>query len=186
MTRDALALYEAALGQLPPLTRFVFLLNRVDDLSYQQIADRLGIETRAVECGMAEALAMIATFLDRGTPLRWRRKPLALAEIDFRRRHRAYCKRRLRLLGIHVAWDDDGDDDQTVSRIMLRAMPQPLRETLALHRDHLTFEQIATRINISRWTVRWRMRGVVGYLTLKPKTFEEWLYSTGSRRLWSS
>lgn len=186
MTRDALALYEAALGQLPPLTRFVFLLNRVEDLSYRQIADRLGIETRAVECGMAEALAMIATYVDGATPRRWRRKPLAQAETELRQRHRAYCERRLHLFGIRIAWDDDGDDDQTVSQIMLQAMPQPLRETLTLHRDHLTREQMAIRMNISRWAVRWRMLGVAGYLTPKPKTFEEWLYSTASRHLWSS
>jgi hypothetical protein len=69
---------------------------------------------------------------------------------------------------------------------MLRTMPQPLRKTLALHRDHLTCEQIAASMNISRWVVRWRMRGVAGYLMLKSKTFEEWLYSTASRHLWSS
>ena len=186
MTRDALALYEAALGQLPPLTRFVFLLNRVDDLSYRQIADRLGIETRAVECCMAEALAMIATFVDGSTPLRWRRKPLALAETDLRQRHRAYCERRLHLLGIRIAWDDDGDDDQTVGQIMLRAMPPSLRETLALQRDHPTCEQMATRMNISRWGVRWRLLVVAAYFTLKPRAFEDWLYSMASRHLWSS
>jgi len=184
MTQDKLALYEAALDELPPLTRLVFLLHRVDDLSYGRIADRLVISTRAVECCIAEALAMIAQSIDGEKPRRWRRKPLARAETELRQRHRSYCERRVRLLGIRIAWDDDGDDDQTVSQFMLRTMPQPLRETLALRRDHLTCEQIAARMNISRWVVRWRMRGVAGYLMLKPKTFEEWLYSMASRHLW--
>ena len=184
MTGDMLAVYEAAVDELPPLTRLVFLLHRVDNLSYREIANRLAIEVRAVECCIAEALVMIGTFVDGETPRRWRRKPLAQAETELRQRHRAYCERRVRLLGIRIAWDDDGDDDQTVSQVMLRTMPQPLRETLALRRDHLTCEQIAARMNISRWVVRWRMRGVAGYLMLKPKAFEEWLYSMASRHLW--
>ena len=68
MTEDVLVRYEAAVDRLPPLTRFVFLLSRVDDLTYRQIADRLGIETSAVECGLAEAIMMIAIFLDGDTP----------------------------------------------------------------------------------------------------------------------
>ena len=86
MTEDVLVRYEAAVDRLPPLTRFVFLLSRVDDLTYRQIADRLGIETSAVECGLAEAIMMIAIFLDGDTPRRWRRKPLAQAETDLRQR----------------------------------------------------------------------------------------------------
>lgn len=184
MTEDVLALYETAVDRLPPLTRLVFLLSRVDDLSYRQIADRVGIETRAVECGLAEALMMIAIFLDGDTPRRWRRRPLAQAETDLRLRHRAYCERKLRRLRIHIAWDDDGDDDEAVSQIMLRAMPRPLRDTYLLHRDHLTREQMAHRMNIPQWAVRWRMLWVEGYFTLQPDTFEEWLYSTISRPVW--
>ena len=184
MTEDVLVRYEAAVDRLPPLTRFVFLLSRVDDLTYRQIADRLGIETSAVECGLAEAIMMIAIFLDGDTPRRWRRKPLAQAETDLRQRRRVYCERKLRRLRIRIAWVDDGDDDEAVSQIMLRAMPSPLRETFLLHRDRLTREQMARRMNISQWAVRWRMLWVEGYFTLRPDTFEEWLYSTVSRPVW--
>lgn len=181
MSEDMLAVYEAAVAQLPPLTRVVFLLHRVDDLPYRQIADRLGIETRAVECGIAEAIMMIATFVDGDTPQRWRREPLARAETELRRRHRTYCERQLRLLGIRIAWDNDCDDDQAVRQIMLRAMPSPLRETLMLHRDHLTREQMARHLKIPQWAVGWRMLWTEGYLTLQPGTFEQWLYSKASR-----
>lgn len=182
MTHDMLALYEAAVDELPPLTRLVFLLHRVDDLSYRQIADRLAITPPAVECCIAESLVMIGAFVDGDTPKRWRSKPLAQAEAELRQRHRTYCERRLRLLGIRIAWDDDRDDDQAVSQIMLRAMPLSIRETFLLHRDHLTRKQMASRMNIPQWVVRWRMLCADGYVTLTPQTFEEWLYSTASRR----
>ncbi|NJS13645.1 MAG: hypothetical protein HC788_02295 [Sphingopyxis sp.] len=184
MTQDMLALYEAAVDELPPLTRLVFLLHRVDDLSYGQIADRLAITTRAVECCIAEALVMIGSFVDGDTPRRWRRKPLAQAETELRQRHRVYCERRLRLMGIRIAWDNGGDDDQAVSQIMVRAMPRSVRETFMLHRDHLTREQIASRMKIDQWAVRWRMLCITGYFALWPKTFEEWLCWTASRRFW--
>lgn len=182
MTEDMLALYEAAVDQLPPLTRLVFLLHRVDDLSYQQIADRLTITTRAVECCIAEALVMIGAFVDGDIPRRWRRKPLAQAETDLRQRHRAYCERRLRLLGVRIAWDDDGRDDHAVSQAMARAMPSPLREIFMLHRNHLTREQIASRMKTRRWVVRWWMFCLDGYCALWPKTFDEWLSWTAWRR----
>lgn len=181
MTQDVLALYEAAVDELPPLTRLVFLLHRVDDLSYGQIADRLAIETRAVECCIAEALVMIGAFVDGDTPRRWRRKPLAQAETELCQRHRAYCERKLRLLRVRVVWSDDGDDDQAVGQAMVRVMPPPLREIFMLHRDHLTREQIASRMRIRQWVARWWMFCLDGYFTLWPKTFEEWLCSTASR-----
>lgn len=186
MTQDMLALYEAAVDELPSLTRLVFLLHRVDDLSYRQIADRLAITTDAVECCIAEALVMIGAFVDGETPKRWRRNPLAQAETELRQRHRVYCERRLRHLGIRIAWDDGGDDDQAVSQTMVQAMSLPLRETFMLHCDHLTCEQMASRMNIPQWAVRWRMLCVAGYFTLQPKTFEGWLYSTASRHLWNT
>ncbi len=181
MTQDMLALYEAAMEELPPLTRLVFLLHRVDDLSYGQIADRLTITTRAVECCMAEALAIICAFFDGDTPRRWRRKPLAQAEAELRQRHRAYCDRRLRLFRVRIVWGDDGDDDQAVSQAMVRVMPPLLREIFMLHRDHLTREQIASRMRIHQWVARWWMFCLDGYFTLWPQTFEEWLCWTASR-----
>ncbi|MGQ3099880.1 MAG: sigma factor-like helix-turn-helix DNA-binding protein [Sphingopyxis solisilvae] len=182
MTGDMLAVYEAAVEKLPPLTRLVFLLHRVDDLSYREIAERLAIEVRAVECCIAEALVMIGAFVDGDTPRRWRRKPLARAETELRQRHRAYCERRLRLLRIPVVWGNNGDDDQVVSQAMMRVMPPRLREIFMLHRSHLTNEQIAARVTTRQWVVRWWMFCLDGYFTLWPKTFEYWLCSTAARR----
>lgn len=182
MSDEMLALYEAAVDQLPSLTRLVFLLHRVDDLSYREIAARLKIEVRAVECCIAEALVMIGTFVDGDTPRRWRRKPLAQAETQLHQRHRAYCERKLRLLRVSVNWSDGRDDDQAISHAMMRAMPLPLREIFLLHRDHLTCEQIGNRRSISRWVVRWWIFCLDGYYILWPMSFEEWLCSTASRR----
>jgi DNA-directed RNA polymerase specialized sigma24 family protein len=182
MTEDLLAVYEAAVDQLPPLTRLVFLLHRVDDLSYGDIADRLAIEARAVECCIAEALVMIGAFVDGDTPRRWRRKPLALAEAELCQRYRVYCERKLRLLRVDVAWGDPAQDNEAVSRAMMRIMSPRLRELLMLHPDHLTRHQIARRMNTNLWVVRWWMLCLEGYFVFWPKTFSEWLNWTALRR----
>jgi len=57
--------YRAAVDALPPRTREVFLLHRVEDLTYRQIAERLGIGIRTVEWHIAEALVRIGESLDR-------------------------------------------------------------------------------------------------------------------------
>lgn len=48
--------YKSALAALPPKTREVFLLHRVDDLGYEQISDRLGISVGTVKYHMTKAL----------------------------------------------------------------------------------------------------------------------------------
>jgi RNA polymerase sigma factor (sigma-70 family) len=55
--REAIARVAAALAQLKPKTREIFLLNRMDGLSYTQIAVRLGISPSAVEKHMIKALS---------------------------------------------------------------------------------------------------------------------------------
>jgi RNA polymerase sigma-70 factor (ECF subfamily) len=57
--------YRAAVDALPPRTREVFLLHRVDELTYRQIAERLGIGIRTVEWHIAEALVRIGESLER-------------------------------------------------------------------------------------------------------------------------
>ncbi|MBL8645973.1 MAG: RNA polymerase sigma factor [Sphingosinicella sp.] len=57
--------YRAAVDALPPRTREVFLLHRVDELTYRQIAERLGIGIRTVEWHIAEAQVRIGEALDR-------------------------------------------------------------------------------------------------------------------------
>lgn len=58
--------YERAVEALPPRTREVFLLHRLGELSYQEIADRLAISPRTVEWHIAEALLRIRRALDGG------------------------------------------------------------------------------------------------------------------------
>lgn len=58
--QEELAAMERALRELPERTRFAFLLNRYEELSYQEIARRLGVSVSAVEKHMMRALAHLA------------------------------------------------------------------------------------------------------------------------------
>lgn len=51
--------YRAAVETLPPRTREVFLLHRMEGLGYKQIATQLGISIRTVEWHVGEALVRI-------------------------------------------------------------------------------------------------------------------------------
>jgi RNA polymerase sigma-70 factor (ECF subfamily) len=52
--------YRAAVDLLPPKTREVYVLHRVEDLAYKQIADRCGISVRTVEWHVAQAIMRIS------------------------------------------------------------------------------------------------------------------------------
>jgi len=56
IARQDLAGVAAAIRELPPRCRDAFLLHRFEDLSYRQIADRLGVSVSMVEKHLAEAL----------------------------------------------------------------------------------------------------------------------------------
>lgn len=57
MEKDEFALkLEKAIASLPEKQRVVFLMNRIDELTYKEIADRLEISVKAVEKRMHEAL----------------------------------------------------------------------------------------------------------------------------------
>lgn len=58
------ALYRAAVAALPERMRAVFLLHRVDGLSYKAIAEELGISIRTAEWHVAEAIIRIGKALD--------------------------------------------------------------------------------------------------------------------------
>ena len=62
---ELMSAYEEAIGNLPPRTREVFLLHRVGELSYTDVAARLGISVRTVEWHIGEALVRIRRALDR-------------------------------------------------------------------------------------------------------------------------
>ena len=74
-------LHRLALGLdiLPPITRAVFLLHRIDDLSYEQVAWRCGIGIDEVTIRMADALTGLRRSADGDIPLmgrlRWRLLP---------------------------------------------------------------------------------------------------------------
>jgi RNA polymerase sigma-70 factor (ECF subfamily) len=59
------ARYRAAVDALPPRTRQVFLLHRVDEVRVKAIAEQLGISTRTVEWHLAQAILRIGEALDR-------------------------------------------------------------------------------------------------------------------------
>ena len=59
--------YSEALETLPPLTRAVFLLKRLDDLSYNEIGGRCGITVDEVTVRMTDALMGVDRYM-RGRP----------------------------------------------------------------------------------------------------------------------
>ena len=61
-TTEPTALIAKALDQLPPKCREVFLLSRISNLSYLQIADSLGISVKTVENQMGKALKILRIF----------------------------------------------------------------------------------------------------------------------------
>jgi RNA polymerase sigma-70 factor (ECF subfamily) len=54
---DVMAAYRRALDELPVRTRDVFVLHRVDELTYNEIGERLGITIPTVQYHVARALA---------------------------------------------------------------------------------------------------------------------------------
>ncbi|HWW64469.1 MAG TPA: sigma-70 region 4 domain-containing protein [Sphingomonadaceae bacterium] len=67
---ELLARLEAALETLPRFPREVFLAQRVDDLSYAEIARVTGTSVKRVQREMARALFGLSRAMD-GRPLRW-------------------------------------------------------------------------------------------------------------------
>ncbi|WP_459664264.1 RNA polymerase sigma factor, partial [Novosphingobium sp. 11B] len=58
------AVYREAVDRLPPLTRSVFLLHRVDELAYDEIGRRLKVPVAAVQNCLRDALVIIDEALD--------------------------------------------------------------------------------------------------------------------------
>ncbi|MEM8966105.1 MAG: sigma-70 family RNA polymerase sigma factor [Bacteroidota bacterium] len=58
------AQYEKALARLPEKKRVVFLMNRMDEMTYSEIADRLNISVKAVEKRITQALQELRKILN--------------------------------------------------------------------------------------------------------------------------
>ncbi|WP_417451931.1 RNA polymerase sigma factor [Kordiimonas sp.] len=61
--RDELKQVIAAVRTLPPRAQQAFLLNRLQQLSYQEVGQRMGISPRTVENHVAKALLVCARYL---------------------------------------------------------------------------------------------------------------------------
>lgn len=64
---------ERAMLKLPRSTREIFLAHRLDDMSYQDIADRTGLTVGQVERHMAKALYRVCREFDDEPPRWWER-----------------------------------------------------------------------------------------------------------------
>lgn len=62
--RQRLKRVEAAIGLLPPRCREIFLMHRIDGLSYSQIAKSVGISVSAVEKHIARACWSIDAYVN--------------------------------------------------------------------------------------------------------------------------
>lgn len=62
--RDVMRIYRRALDELPEKTRTVFLLHRIDELTYREISEQLGISIPTVQYHMARSLAHIDAALE--------------------------------------------------------------------------------------------------------------------------
>ncbi len=65
--REALARMQAAIGQLPARCREVYLLHRIEGMTYPEIAHRSGISSKAVEKHISRALRLLRAQLEAGT-----------------------------------------------------------------------------------------------------------------------
>lgn len=65
IARDMLRLYERAMDELPERTRTIFLLQRVEGMTYRQIAEQLDVKLWTVEHHMKRAIAHIDRVFER-------------------------------------------------------------------------------------------------------------------------
>lgn len=65
--RQELTVLRDAVAALPPKTRAIFLLYRIEQLSYRQIGERLDISPRTVEYHLRQALAHCRQAMRRAT-----------------------------------------------------------------------------------------------------------------------
>lgn len=61
--QELIKAYDAALMSMPEKQRTVFLMSRVDELKYKEIADHLGLTIKAIEKRMTQALDHLKTHI---------------------------------------------------------------------------------------------------------------------------
>ena len=61
--QELIKAYDAALKSMPEKQRTVFLMNRIDELKYKEIADELGLSIKAIEKRMSQALEHLKSHL---------------------------------------------------------------------------------------------------------------------------
>ena len=64
LARERLARLSVCLGRLNDKTRAIFLAQRVDGMSYQQIAERHGLSVSAVEKHIAKATMLVTRWME--------------------------------------------------------------------------------------------------------------------------
>ena len=57
---------QKVISDLPDKCRTVYLMNRIDDMTYQQIAENLGVSVKAIEKQMSRALAILRREIGTG------------------------------------------------------------------------------------------------------------------------
>jgi RNA polymerase sigma-70 factor (ECF subfamily) len=68
---DTVERLEAALRRMPKMRREIFLALRLDDLSYEEIADRTGLSVKQVERHVARSMMTLHEAFERRPPLAW-------------------------------------------------------------------------------------------------------------------
>jgi RNA polymerase sigma-70 factor (family 1) len=69
LEKELSAIYQQALNALPPQQRIVFGLHRDENLSYQQIADQLGISRNTVRNHMSQAIHSVRHYVETNADL---------------------------------------------------------------------------------------------------------------------
>lgn len=72
VSAETLHRMEEAIRSLRPLHREIFFLHRFDNLSYPEIAGRLGISIKKVERGICAAIVALTRARRGERPRRWR------------------------------------------------------------------------------------------------------------------
>lgn len=67
--RELDKVYKQAIEQLPPQQKKAFLLSREEDLSYEEIAQRLGISRNTVRNHLADAMKSIRTYVSTNSDM---------------------------------------------------------------------------------------------------------------------